>query len=84
MRAIVRPLPVVYACQGCPQFGQRARDTAAWLESEGVVEAVWLGAAAEPKPTSRFPVFALDGCRQGCARRWLERHGIGAEVSCVL
>lgn len=84
MRFVVRPLPVLYACEGCPQFGQRARDAALALAAEGVVEAVWLGAAKQAQPTSRFPVFALDGCAEGCARRWLERHGVAPQVACVL
>lgn len=84
MRIILRPLPVVYACQGCPQFGQRARDLAAELHAAGAAEAVWLGAGDELQPTSRFPIFVLDGCAEGCARRWLERHGVSAEVNCVL
>ena len=84
MRVFLRPLPVIYACQGCPQFGQRARDLAAELDAAGVAEAVWLGAADEVTATSRFPIFALDGCAEGCARRWLERHGVSAEVNCVL
>ena len=84
MRFLVRPLPVLYACEGCPQYGQRARDAALALAAEGVVEAVWLGAAADAKPKSRYPVFAIDGCSKACARRWLERHGVTAEVNCVL
>jgi len=84
MRALLRPLPVLYACQGCPQFGQRARDLAAELDAAGVVEAVWLGRPEPAQPTSRFPIFALDGCADGCARRWLERRGVRPQVACVL
>jgi uncharacterized metal-binding protein len=84
MRAILKPLPVLYTCQGCAQFGQAARDAGKMLDHAGVAETMWLGAGRDLRPTSRFPIFALDGCDQACARRWLERHGIAAERSYVL
>jgi uncharacterized metal-binding protein len=84
MRVVLRPLPVLYACQGCAEFGQAARDIAAFFDHAGAVEAVWLGKAANLRPTSRFPVYALDGCGRGCARRWLEQHGVAPQRSFVL
>jgi len=84
MRVVLKPLPVLYACQGCPEFGQRARDFAASLDREGVAEMVWLGAARELTPTERYPVYALDGCGKKCALQWLAQHGITAERSYVL
>ena len=83
MRVIVRPFPVLYACQGCPQFGQIAREVGAALERRGLAEMVWLG-AADVEPKTRFPIFALDGCAQACARRWLAGHGVAARRSYVL
>ena len=83
MKVVVRPLPVVYACQGCPEFGERARQIGMLLDWKGVAETVWLG-APKPKHTTRFPIIALDGCDKGCARAWLERHGVTAERSYVL
>jgi uncharacterized metal-binding protein len=83
MTFVVRALPVLYACQGCPEYGQVAREVAALLERAGRVEAAWLGTPGlEPK--RRFPIFALDGCERGCARRWLEDHGVAPERACVL
>lgn len=84
MRIVLRPLPVAYACQGCPEFGQRARDFAAALDRRGVAEMVWLGAAREINPTQRYPVFAVDGCSKGCALQWLAQRGIVAERSYVV
>jgi uncharacterized metal-binding protein len=84
MKIILRALPVLYACQGCAEFGQKARDLGALFEQAGALEMVWLGCGRELTPTSRFPVFALDGCRKACALRWLERHGIAAERSFVI
>ena len=84
MRVVLRPLPVAYACQGCPEFGQRARDFAAALDRDGVAEMVWLGAAKELTPTQRYPVFAVDGCSKGCALQWLARQGIAAERSYIV
>jgi uncharacterized metal-binding protein len=81
---LLRPLPLLYACQGCAEFGQFARDVGAFFDQAGALEMVWLGCAREPKPTSRFPVFALDGCGKACARRWLERHGVPVDESFVL
>jgi uncharacterized metal-binding protein len=74
--AIVRPLPVLYACQGCAQFGQLARDVGAFFDQAGALEMVWLGAERKLEPTQRYPVFALDGCAKGCAARWLGERGI--------
>ena len=84
MRAIVKPLPVLYACQGCAEFGQLARDVGAFFDRGGAVEMVWLGTGRDRKPTTRFPIVALDGCGKACARRWLEGHGVSAERSFVI
>jgi uncharacterized metal-binding protein len=84
MRAIVKPLPVLYACQGCAEFGQLARDVGAFFDRGGAVEMVWLGSGRDLKPSTRFPIVALDGCNRACARRWLEGHGITAESSFVI
>lgn len=85
MKIALRPLPVLYACQGCPQFGQRARDYAQALERQGLGQLVWLGdSRPSARPTERFPIFALDGCEKGCARAWLEARGITAERHLVV
>jgi uncharacterized metal-binding protein len=88
VRVVVKPLPALYACEGCPEFGQIARDVGALLDRRGIAEMVWLGgrvgAAPDSKPTSRFPIFALDGCTKACARRWLERYGVTAQRHFVL
>lgn len=84
MRVVLKPLPVLYACQGCPEFGQVARDVGALLDAAGLAETVWLGASEHLRPKSRFPIFALDGCDKACAQRWLERHGIAADRTYIL
>ena len=84
MSIVVRPLPVLYACPGCPEYGQAARDVGASLERTGVVELAWLGDARQARPTQRYPVLALDACAKGCALRWLGQHGIVPERSYVL
>jgi uncharacterized metal-binding protein len=83
VRAIAKPLPVLYACQGCPEFGQTAQEVGSLLDSNGVAEMVWLG-APDLTRRSRFPAVALDGCGRACALHWLARHGIPAERSYVL
>ena len=87
MRIVVRPIPVLVACAGCPAGGQRARDTAALLDRRGLAEASWLGEADDVllgKARSRFPVFAVDGCRSACAQRWLAQHGVTPQRCYVL
>ena len=83
MKVVLRALPVLYACQGCPEFGETAREVGVILDRQGVAEMVWLG-APDLKRRSRFPIVALDGCGKACARRWLERHGIPPERAYVL
>jgi len=82
--AIVRPLPVLYACQGCAQFGQLARDVGAFFEQAGALEMVWLGARRKPERPQRYPILALDGCEKGCAARWLGERGVVPEGVYVL
>jgi uncharacterized metal-binding protein len=84
MRVVVQPLPVLYACQGCAEFGQLARDVGAFFDQAGTLELAWLGSGRRLEPTTRFPVYALDGCARACARRWLERHGVTPERHWVL
>ena len=77
-------LPVLYACQGCPEHGQAARDAAGALDRRGEAQMVWIGAHPGPIPRSRFPIVAVDGCREGCAVRWLERRGVTPDWSYVV
>jgi len=64
-----------------------ARAAAALLDRRGLAEAA---AAAGDSPAeisrakSRFPVVAIDGCREACARRWLGRHGVTPQRHFVL
>lgn len=84
MSSVVRLFPVVYACQGCPDHGQRARDAAAALERRGRAQTVWLGGNPGPIPRSRFPIVAIDGCEERCALRWLAERGVVADRSCIV
>jgi uncharacterized metal-binding protein len=84
MKAVLRPLPVVFACRGCPEFGNRAAERAAELDRSGLAEACALDEVCLAKARSRYPVHALDGCSRGCALRWLAEHGIGAHRHEVL
>jgi uncharacterized metal-binding protein len=75
---LVRALPVMYACQGCEAYGQAAREMAEQLDRAGRVEAAWIGTPGL-RPKARYPIIALDACAEGCALRWLERHGVRAD-----
>jgi uncharacterized metal-binding protein len=79
----VRALAVAYACQGCPSYGQAARAAAEALERAGEAEALWLG-TPNLLPKARFPIWAIDGCAEGCALQWLARHGVKPDRHVVL
>lgn len=86
---VVRPLPVLFACQGCAQFGDLAHEVAAVLDAHGFAEAAWLGnTAAEEqlasKARSRFPVYAVEGCAKRCAWQWLAQRGVKAQRLFIL
>jgi uncharacterized metal-binding protein len=72
---VLRPLPVLYACAGCPEFGYAAPRVGQALDRRGKAEMAWLGARG-PKPLARFPVYSLDACERGCAKAWLEERGV--------
>jgi uncharacterized metal-binding protein len=79
---MARALPVLYACSGCSSAGELADHVARELDRAGIVEMASLAGigALEPqqlsRARSRFPVVAVDGCPNACARRCLERNGI--------
>jgi uncharacterized metal-binding protein len=86
----VNALSVAYACSGCSSAGEIADHVARRLDQAGLAE---MGSIAgiggeEPqqlcKAKSRFPVIAIDGCVNACARRCLERHGIAPARHYVL
>ena len=81
MRVVLTPLPVLVACAGCARGGQVARDAGADLDRRGRGELAWLGGGADSgtlaaRVRSRWPVVALDGCSEGCARAWLASEGV--------
>ena len=77
---IVRPLPVLYACAGCREFGYAAPRVARALDGMGVAESVWLG-DNPPRVTGRYPIVTLDACERGCARDWVWKKD--ASVQCA-
>lgn len=83
MRYVLRPLPVLYACEGCPQFGYAAPRVAQGLDRAGKAEMCWLGSRG-PKPIARYPVYSLDACERRCARRWLEERGVQVQRAILL
>lgn len=83
MRILLRPLPVIYACAGCPEFGYAAPRVAQALDRRGKAEMAWLGQRG-PKPIARFPIFSLDACERGCAKKWLEERGLQVQRAILL
>lgn len=79
----VRALPVLYACQGCPEYGYAAPRVAEALDRLGCVEAAWLGVPTEGV-TSRFPIMTLDACPKRCAAAWVEARGRRVQRAFVL
>ena len=79
---VARMLPVLYACSGCTSAGELADHVARELDRAGIAEMASLAGIGAQEPQqlsrarSRFPVIALDGCANACARRCLERNGI--------
>lgn len=78
-----RSLPVMFSCKGCADYGNVACEVAGVLQARGLVEAAWLGTAAEEaqhatQARSRAPLYAIDGCAKRCALQWLS--GQGARV----
>jgi uncharacterized metal-binding protein len=73
MKYVATPLPVLYACQGCPEFGHAAARVAQSLDESGLAQAIRLG-SAQAGVTGRYPVFSLDACEKGCARQWAREH----------
>lgn len=80
----VRPLPVLYPCPGCPQWGDGARAAAGILERRGLAEVCELDEKGLVKAKARFPAVTVDACGAGCARAWLERHGAAPHRAYVL
>ena len=72
MKVVVRSLGVVYACRGCAAHGNTAHEVALLLEARGLCEA----GCHIAKARARYPVVAIDGCADGCVRRWLAENDI--------
>ena len=72
--ALVRVMPVLFACSGCARDGI-AREAAAELDRRGLVEASLAGRDAG-KARSRYPVLVLEGCAEACGARWLAGQGV--------
>jgi uncharacterized metal-binding protein len=77
---VLRPLPVLYACAGCREFGYSAPRVASALDERGLVECIWLGVTPPPSTVSgRYPLMTLDACEKACASNWVRNRGRSAE-----
>ena len=82
MKWVLRARPVLFACSGCER-SRAAAGVAAALDARGLGEASVAG-TDEAKARSRFPVYALEGCAERCATRWLKSVGASVTASLVL
>jgi uncharacterized metal-binding protein len=75
-------VPLVYACSGGSSAGQLANRVAQRLDRSGMAEMSCVAGVGGDVPslvakaTSGRPVVVIDGCKLGCAKRCLERHGV--------
>jgi uncharacterized metal-binding protein len=83
MSFVVWPMPVLYACAGCAEFGYAAPRVARALDERGLVEAIWLG-RARLRVTGRYPILSLDACEKRCAREWVCERGGTVALALVL
>ena len=73
---------MLFACSGCER-SRAAAGVATALDARGVGEASVAGSDA-PKARARFPVYALEGCEERCAARWLCGLGVSVQRTFVL
>lgn len=83
MLIVLRPLPVLYACPGCREYGYAAPRVARALGARGLAEVHWLG-TAPARVSGRYPIFALDACPKRCARDWIEARGARVQRAFLL
>ncbi len=83
LSVVVRPLPVLYACAGCREFGYAAPRVASALDRRGLVEARWLGGHGV-RLAARFPILALDACPKRCAKDWIEIQGREVQAALLI
>lgn len=79
---VLRARPVLFACSGCER-SRAAAEVVATLDARGLGEASVAGADAA-KARARFPVYALEGCAERCAARWLCGLGVSVQRTFVL
>jgi uncharacterized metal-binding protein len=83
MRFVATPLPVLYVCAGCREYGYAAPRVAQALDQRGLAQAIWLG-SAQAGVSGRYPVFSLDACEKGCARQWARERCGSVERAFIL
>ena len=77
-------LPLVYACSGCSSAAQLANQVALQLDRLGLAEMSCIAGVGGDVPSllkvarSGRQIIALDGCRLGCVKSCLSRHGLTA------
>lgn len=78
-------LPLVYSCSGCSSAAQLANHVAVQLDRRGQAEMSCIagvgGDVASLLKTAHSgrPIVVIDGCPLECAKKCLERHGIGVD-----
>ena len=76
MTWVVKPRPVVFACEGCSEGARFAGEVADALNRRGFAERAFFDATGFSKAASRYPVFVIEGCATACAAIALARRGV--------
>ena len=83
MTWVVKPRPVIFACEGCTEGARFAGEVADALNRRGFAERERFDAGGYGKAAARFPVFVIEGCATACATLLLARRGIKAQRAFV-
>lgn len=76
MTWVVKPRPVIFACEGCTEGARFAGEVADALNRRGFAERARFDDPGFGKAAARFPVYVIEGCATVCATVLLARRGI--------
>jgi uncharacterized metal-binding protein len=84
MTWVVKPRPVLFACEGCSEGARFAGEVTDALNRRRFAERAYFDATGFSKAAARYPVFVIEGCATACAKLLLARRGIKPHRSFVV